>query len=133
MDEKRALLSEAWVPVGSRAMRRRAIRLLVGTVLGCLTIAAPASARYLHLSEGRAAAIAYGESDGDAIYWQLGSCWHAARHVVRCSYYVGSSLDIGSGHPERAPRQTLVVALRDRALWAHVAGQPQLARRVGHV
>jgi len=120
------------------APRRRAIRLLVGIVLGCLTIAAPASASYLHLSEGRSAAQVWaqtrpGTSDIDNV--RIGSCWHAVRHVVRCKFAAGSLLDVDTANPWY--RYTLVLALRGRDIYGHAVTPPgekrDPAQRVGHV
>src|SRR4051794_41224435 len=63
------------------------MRLIFVTLLGTLALASPASAKYLHLSEGKAGAQRYTRIAADitTFSYELGSCWHAGPHIVQCS------------------------------------------------
>jgi hypothetical protein len=98
-----------------RAPRGLAIRLLVATVTGCLALASPASAKYLHLNDVKTAAQKYAQLQSDASTYSTttGSCWHAGPHLVQCSLTEDARY---SGIFENV----LVLALRGDKLYGHL-------------
>src|SRR3954464_5343855 len=91
------------------------MRLIFVTLLGTLALASPASAKYLHLSEGKAGAQRYTRIAADitTFSYELGSCWHAGPHIVQCSMTEDARY---SGKAE----VVAVIALRGDKLYGHL-------------
>jgi hypothetical protein len=112
------------------ARHTRVMRLLVPTLLGCLALAAPASAKYLHLSEAQSAVHQYVPKiyapAAEPFTWYYGHCWRVDPHLAQCGFEdQRSSIDLAMPH-------VAVIALRGDKLYGHTLDfdTPQFIRRL---
>ena len=92
------------------------MRVLIATVLGFLALAAPASAKYLHMSEGKQAAQTFNELLARVVANHgsvIGNCWRANAHVVQCGMTQDAEYINGPSH------YVVIIALRGDRLYGH--------------
>jgi hypothetical protein len=104
--------------------------LVVATLIGCLALASPASAKYLHLSEALSAAHQYVKQNyapaAEPFTWHYGHCWRVSPHVAQCGFEDRrSSIDLATPH-------VAVIAVRGDKLYGHTLDfdTPQFIRRL---